>query len=91
MSYFKYYTDVLQEATLSSKERNNLPDEAFGIPSQRRFPLHDKAHVLAAIRFFNSVDAEHEKELAKNIIRKMEEYNIPKESVGENNRLRKYL
>jgi hypothetical protein len=40
---------------------------------------------------FNHVDKEHEAELARNIIRKMKEYNIPNDVVGENNRLKNYL
>ena len=53
--------------------------------------MPDKAHVLAAIRMFNHVDEEHEEELARNIIKKMKEYNISPDVVGEKNRLRKYL
>ena len=30
------------EATLSSSERKELPDSAFGLPSQRRYPMPDK-------------------------------------------------
>jgi hypothetical protein len=79
------------ESKLPTKARNKMDDSQFGIPEQRRYPLHDKAHVLAAIRMFNHVDKEHEAELAKNIIRKMEEYNIPKDSVGQGNRLYNYI
>lgn len=90
MSYFNTYSP-LKEEKLQTKDRNELPDEAFGIPSLRKYPLHDKAHTLQAIKMFNHVPKEHEEELARNIIKKMEEYNIPKESVGPNNRLRNYL
>ena len=89
MAYLTFNT--LKEEKLSTKERNQLPDSEFGIPSQRRFPLHDKAHVEAGIRLFGHVDKEHEAELAHNIIRKMKEYNIPPETVGKNNRLYKYI
>lgn len=88
--YFRYITS-LQEAKLKTAKRNQLSDEEFGIPSQRRYPLNDKKHVLAAIRMFNHVDSEHEKELAKNIIKKMKQYGIPSTSVGKDNRLYKYL
>lgn len=90
MAYFKSFTSFT-EAKLYAKERNQLPDSEFGLPSQRRYPLHDRAHVISAIKFFNKVSPEDEEELARNIIRKMKEYNIPKESVGPDNRLRKYL
>lgn len=90
MPYFTYNTPLVEEK-LSTKERNQLPDEAFGIPSQRRYPIHDKSHLLLAIRWFNKVDPEHEEELARNILRKMKEYDIPESAVGENNKLRKYM
>ena len=83
--------DKIDEAKLPSKERNSFDDNAFGIPSLRKYPLNDKAHVLAAIRMFNHVDAAHEKELAMNIIKKMKEYNISPDRVGDDNRLKKYL
>lgn len=82
---------IFVEDKMYAKERNSLDDSEFGIPSQRRYPLNDKSHVLSAIRMFNHVDKEHEAELAHNIIRKMKEYNIPPETVGENNRLYQYI
>lgn len=81
----------LNEAKLSAADRKGVDDEDFGIPSQRRYPMPDKPHVLAAIRFFNKVDPEHEEELARNIKKKMREYGIPSDTVGPTNRLRKYL
>ena len=82
---------LLNEDKLKAKDRNKLPDSEFGIPSHRRFPLNDRARVLAAIRMFSYVDKEHEAELAHNIIRKMKEYNIPMTVVSEKNRLYKYI
>lgn len=83
--------ESLKEEKLSAKDRREIDDSDFGIPSQRRFPMPDKSHVLAAIRFFNKVDAEHEAELARNIIKKMKAYGISPDVVGPTNRLRKYL
>ena len=85
------YFVSIDEDKLISKERNSLDDSVFGIPSQRRYPLNDKAHVLAAIRMFNHVDSAHEAELARNIKRKMKEYGISPDQVGEKNRLKQYL
>ena len=79
------------ESTLPSKERNKLDDDVFGIPSLRKYPLNDKAHVLAAIRMFNRVDRKHEKELAHNIIAAMEKYKISKDIIGPKNRLQSYI
>ena len=85
------YEDYIEEAALSSKERNDLPASEFGLPKQRRYPLNDEKHVLLAIRFFNHVEEQYEKELARNIIRKVKEYNMAdKVHVGKNNRFKPY-
>lgn len=81
----------VNESTLPSKERSKLDDDAFGIPSLRKYPLNDKAHVLAAIRMFNRVDRKHEKELAHNIIAAMEKYKISTDIIGPKNRLQSYI
>lgn len=82
---------LFNEDKLSTKARNSLDDSEFGIPSLRKYTLNDKAHVLSAIRMFNHVDKEHERELAMNILRKMKEYNISTDIIGDNNRLKKYI
>lgn len=88
INYSQY---LLMEANLSSKERNNLPDSDFGLPKQRRYPMPDKAHVLAAIRMFNHVEKEYEAELAKNIIKKIKQFDMASEvRVGKNNRFLPY-
>lgn len=84
-------SDILTEKALTTKERNELSDSQFGIPSLRKFPLHDKAHVIQAIRFFNTVDRKHEKELARNIVKSMKYYGIDFSIIGERNRLKSYL
>ena len=53
--------EYIFEETLSSKDRNELKDSDFGLPSQRRYPMPDESHVLAAIRFFNHVEKKYEK------------------------------
>jgi len=35
-------------AKLSSKTRDKLPKSDFGIPSERKYPLNDKAHAANA-------------------------------------------
>ena len=77
---------IFDEAKLLTKERTD-----FGIPELKKYPMPDKAHVLAAIRMFNHVDASHEKELAKNILSKMRKYSISTDSIGDSNRLKKYI
>lgn len=79
------------EADLTTQERKNLPDSAFGLPDQRRYPMPDKQHVLMAIRFFNHVEEEYEAELAKNIIKKIKEFDMKDEvNVSEKNRFYPY-
>ena len=38
--------------SISSKVRNNLPDNAFGLPQRREYPMPDAAHVRAAEAYF---------------------------------------
>ena len=76
---------------VSESSRSDLPDSEFGIPELRKYPLDTEAHVLSAIKFFNYVEPKYEKELAKNIIRKIHEYKIEdKVNPGEKNRFSKY-
>ena len=91
--YRKYFSkkSLVTESSLTAKKRNNFPDEVFGLPEKRKYPMPDKKHVLSAIKLFNFVDNEDEKELAENIKKKMKEYKIDNSHVGEKNRLKKYL
>lgn len=84
----QYFT----EKTLKAKDRKALDESEFGIPSLRKYPIPDKAHVKAAIQRFNYVDSKHEKELADNIIKAMKKFNMMNDiEVGEKNRFKKYL
>lgn len=65
------------EARLTKKDKENLPDEMFGIPSKRKFPLHDKDHIFTAIKFFKFAKESDRKELADNIVRRMKELDMP--------------
>ena len=71
-------------------KRSELPDDAFGVPSKRKFPLDTEAHVRSAIKFFNYVDPEDEAELARRIIAAMKKFNITDVRVSEKNRFSKY-
>lgn len=72
-------------------KRSELPDEVFGIPEERKYPMPDKRHTLSAIKLFGHVEDKYEKELAKNIIKNMKKFNISNDAVGDSNRLKKYL
>ena len=43
-------------AELSEKQRDNLEDEEFAFPEQRKEPLKDAKHVRNAIARFNQVE-----------------------------------
>ena len=82
--------DIYQNlCEMSSKERNRLKPNQFGLPSKRKYPLDTEKHVRSAVRFFNYVDKEDEEELADNIIKAIKKFDI-KISIGENNRLSNY-
>jgi hypothetical protein len=54
--------------------------------------MPDKAHVLSAIKFFNYVSSEDEERLARNIKKKINEYNMKDEvHVSDKNRFSKYF
>ena len=72
-------------------KRSELPDDAFGIPEERKYPLDSEEHVRSAIKLFNHVNDKYEAKLAKNIIKKMYDYNINDVNIGPNNRLSKYI
>ena len=36
-------------AKLGAKKRSKLPKKSFAIPSQRKYPIHDKAHARNAL------------------------------------------
>ena len=61
---------------LSSDQRNKLNDSDFGIPEERMYPLHDKAHVESAAKLFGHADAKYKKSLARKILRRAKDFNI---------------
>lgn len=60
-------------AKLKTKERKELPDEIFGLPNERKYPLTDEEHVRKAIQFFKYCPPSKRNELAKNINRRAKE------------------
>ena len=65
-----------QESKLSTKERDDLNDSDFGIPDKRAFPIHDEAHVRAAVKMFSHADAKDKKQLAKRILAKAKKFGM---------------
>lgn len=62
----------------------------YGIPELKKYPMPDREHVKSAIRFFNYVSPQYERELAENIIKRINEYHMTDISVGPDNRFGKY-
>lgn len=82
------------EVKLTTAERNALPDEMFGLPKERKYPLNDIDHVREAIRFFNYCSKDKKEELAKNILEAAKKFNleIGKDiEVGKNNSFKNYI
>lgn len=88
-----FYTKVVNDTKTvnESVKRSELPDDVFGIPQERKYPMQDKQHVKAAIKFFNYVEPKYEEQLANRIIENMKIYNIDVSSIGDKNRLKKYV
>lgn len=79
----------IYEATLSAADRKAISDKDYGLPGQRKYPMPDESHVRSAIRFFNHVDSSDEAELARNINKKIKQYDLDV-NVGKDNRFSKY-
>ena len=63
-------------AKLTSQQRKNLPDDQFGLPEDKAYPMPDEAHVRSAITYFNKCPQGKKKELAGNINRIAKSYGM---------------
>ena len=82
------------ESLVKHSDEDEDDEDLYGVPELKKFPMPDKKHVKSAIRFFNYVDPKYEKELAKAILEKAEEFGLDLESdilVGDENKFKKYL
>lgn len=88
--YNATHEDLYQNINeITTKERNRIDEEDFGLPKQRKYPLDTPAHVRSAVKFFNYASKEDEKELAKNLNKAIKKFNL-KIQVGDANRFSKY-
>jgi|GEM_PF-3166846 len=63
--------------SLTQKERNKIPEELFGIPELRKYPLDSKKHVRSAIKLYYKYEkSEYAEELARNILKAMKRYKM---------------
>lgn len=58
----------MDEKTLSSHDKNNLPDSAFAVPKERKYPIHDIEHARNALARVSQFGSSHEKELVKHAV-----------------------
>ena len=61
---------------LDTEERKELPDNVFGLPGRREYPMPDASHVRAAEAYFRYCPEELKPELARNILRFAEKNGI---------------
>ena len=73
---------------LSETKRSELPDNAFGIPEDRKYPLDTEQHVKSAIKLFGHAEESKKKKLAQNIRSAAKKYDI---TIPENTQCYKYL
>ena len=83
--WYEYFNDVsVQHET----KRSELPDSAFGIPEDRKYPLDTEKHVRSAIKLFGHAQESKKKALAKRIQSAARKYDI---TIPENTQCYKYL
>lgn len=75
-------------AMLSETKRSELPDKAFGIPEDRKYPLDTEQHVKSAIKLFGHAEESKKKKLAQNIRSAAKKYDI---TIPENTQCYRYL
>ncbi|MGL5635580.1 MAG: DUF6582 domain-containing protein [Bacteroidales bacterium] len=66
----------MRHDVLNAEERRELPDNEFGLPDKREFPMPDAAHVRAAEAYFRYCPENRKHELAVNILRKANEFGV---------------
>jgi hypothetical protein len=76
--------------SLSKSARAKIPENKFGIPETRSYPLDTKKHVRSAVILFGKSDKKYRKELAERILQAMEIYEIPFDMIGEKSSLYPY-
>lgn len=66
---------------MSTAARKELPDSAFGLPGERKFPLYDakgkpdRSHIKSAFTYFRKCPVGKKKILAKAILKAVNAYN----------------
>lgn len=61
---------------ISYEEKKDLPDDVYGLPERREYPMPDAAHVRAAEAYFRYCPEELKPRLAKAILSRAREYGV---------------
>lgn len=61
---------------LSYEEKKELPDQVFGLPERREYPMPDAAHVRAAEAYFRYCPEELKPKLARAIIARARDFGV---------------
>lgn len=83
-----YIDDNDEPDIVTETKRSELPDSAFGIPEDRKYPLDTEKHVQSAIKLFGHAEESKKHSLAKRIKAAAKKYDI---SIPENTQCYKYL
>ncbi|MCM1111204.1 MAG: hypothetical protein NC336_08350 [Clostridium sp.] len=65
---------------LNTEERRELPDDVYGLPERREYPMPDAAHVRAAEAYFRYCPEDLKPKLARAIIAKAHRFGVDVES-----------
>lgn len=68
------------ENILTDEEKHRLPDDVFGLPERREFPMPDAAHVRAAESYFRYCPEDLRTRLARAILHRAGEVGVRIES-----------
>ncbi|MCM1293496.1 MAG: hypothetical protein NC111_07215 [Bacteroides sp.] len=65
---------------LSYEEKKELPNDVFGLPERREYPMPDAAHVRAAEAYFRYCPEDLKPKLARAILARAKEFGVDVES-----------
>lgn len=97
-SYLDKQDELALESKLTTAQRKALPDNTFGLPEKRKFPLitkdetgeYDWSHLRDAIAYFHTCKDESDKKiLANNIAKVIKKYNVDI-NISTGNKIRNY-
>ena len=71
---------LIMNDRLSYKEKKQLPDDVFGLPGLREYPMPDAAHVRAAEAYFRYCPEQFRPELARAILERARMFGVDVES-----------